>query len=187
MMLEGARVFKALAIALADLEEFYSHLLNPQYIDSHQIGQADCKLKYDSKLSSGNYVFQARIENFGLERDVIVKFTKRYSEECHQKCHSLGIAPELLACKQIAGGWFVVVMELLSEHETLFSLSQHEPPLSNLIVDNLKKAVDSMHKAGFVHGDLRLPNIMVGPDNSIIIIDWQGWGDHLPAPPKFSN
>ena len=37
-------------------------------------------------------------------------------------------------------------------------------------------ALQKLHKAGFVHGDLHGPNIMVGPDNSIAFIDfdWAG-------------
>ena len=50
------------------------------------------ELTYHYKLENGRYVFRAR----SGERDVVVKFTKSYSRECHEACYGLGIAPELM-------------------------------------------------------------------------------------------
>lgn len=190
MLLETARTFKALKIALADLERFYDQLIDQQdfcshsqlffpYIDSLKVHHANLNLTYVSRLK-GRHIFQATMESDSsrLSRDVVVKFTKRYSKKCHRACYALGISPELFACKRIAGGWYIVVMELLKDHNTLFSLALEKklsPSAGKVIEDTVK----IMHTSGFVHGDLRSPNIMVGPDGSIKIIDfdWAGeWG-----------
>ncbi|CAG8635873.1 4663_t:CDS:2 [Paraglomus occultum] len=36
----------------------------------------------------------------------------------------MGFAPELFACEQVAGGWYIVVMELLMEYCTAYSLAE---------------------------------------------------------------
>ena len=51
-----------------------------------------------------------------------------------------------------------------------------------------KKAVESvkkMHNQGFVHGDMRLSNLMVGPNDSVKIIDfdWSGKVGEAVYPP----
>ncbi|RUS20429.1 hypothetical protein BC937DRAFT_95255 [Endogone sp. FLAS-F59071] len=188
MMLQNARIFKALKIALADLEELYGKLTEqPQpnidsdlqwnfpYVDSVEIKDSKRKLKYIKKLG-GRYVFQATMEGTsGNPEDVVVKFAKRYSKACHKACYKSGIAPKLYAFKWINGGWCVIVMALLKDHETSYRLAQ-DSKLSQSIKTQAENAVKKMHDNGFVHGDLRLPNIMVGPNDSIQIIDfdWAG-------------
>lgn len=183
MMLQTARMFKALKVAIADLEAFYSQLFDQQHLNSRQqltypyinsvkINQTEAMLTYVNKLDSGQYVFQARLEGESVvARDVIVKFAETYSKECHEACYELGMAPELIVCEQITGGWVLVVMELLTEHTTLFSLAQ-DGSLSRSTADVVEASVKRLHGKGFVHGDLRLPNIMMGPDNSIKLIDF---------------
>ena len=64
----------------------------------------------------------------------------------------------------------MVVMEYISETSSW--------PLdpSEKLKQNLKGIVQSLQKAGFVHGDLRLPNILVTTDDEVKIInfDWSG-------------
>jgi len=183
MMRMVAHTFKALKVALVWLEEFYRQLLQsslpenqlqlmPLYFNS----VAGTELTYHNKLENGRYVFRARLG----ERDVVVKFTKSYSRKCHKACYGLGIAPELMACKRLAGGWFAVVMEYLCDHEML-QMHERKDQLWKAAID----AVIKMHDAGFVHGNLRLPNIMVGPDDAIKIIDfdWSGKQGEVVYPP----
>ncbi|RUS19244.1 hypothetical protein BC937DRAFT_87785 [Endogone sp. FLAS-F59071] len=163
MMLQTARSFKALKIALANLEEFY-------------IEGTKRELEYIKKVG-GCYVFEAKVKETSDNPsiDVIVKFSKTYSKKCHRACYKLGISPELFACKRIPGGWYIVVMALLKNHDTLYTLAQCRQ-LSQSIKKQAVEAVKKMHEKGFVHGDMRLPNIMAGPNNSIKIIDfdWAG-------------
>lgn len=180
MLLETARLFKALKIALSDLEKFYDQLSNQQdldisglndqlcypYIDHVKIGEVNAKLTYTDKR--GDHIFNAEMKygSASLSHNVIVKFTKRYSRECHDTCYNMGFAPELFACERIAGGWYIVVMELLMEYCTAYSLAE-EYHLSSRTLKQVKTLVEKMHDLGFVHGDLRLPNILVGPESSV--------------------
>ena len=36
----------------------------------------------------------------------------------------MGFAPELFVCEWVAGGWYIVVMELLMEYCTAYSLAE---------------------------------------------------------------
>ncbi|CAG8490655.1 803_t:CDS:2 [Paraglomus occultum] len=192
MLLRTACVLKALKIALNDLEIFYDQLshdsnikLSQQisfpYISKMNIGQVVANIIYVKKLD--RYIFQAKMEHDnGLSQHVIVKFAKRYSEECHSTCQGLGIAPRLFSCKWIPGGWCVVVMEQLMGYGSLSSLAQ-DKKLS--IQKKTMESVKKMHNQGFVHGDMRLSNIMTGPNDSVKIIDfdWSGKVGEAVYPP----
>jgi len=194
MMMQVARAFKALKVALSDLESFYDQLTDPQYpqLNIHQRRQhhltfpynrdfrtssgADATLAYIKKLNCGRYVFRARMEyndESTPDRDVIVKFSESYSKECHEVCHGLGYAPELIACEWIAGGWYFVVMELLDDNQyVMLETLQFRREITQSLAKAVETAAEAMHDKGFVHGDLRPPNIMVSPDDSIKIIDF---------------
>ena len=53
-----------------------------------------------------DHIFDAEMKygSTSLSHNVLVKFTKRYSIECHITCHNMEFAPELFACEQVAGG-----------------------------------------------------------------------------------
>lgn len=193
MLLRTACMLKALKIALNDLEIFYDQLshdsniqLNQQtsspfpYISKMSIGQIVANIIYVKKLD--RYVYQAKMEydNGSPSQHVIVKFAKRYSEICHRTCQGLGIAPRLFACKWIPGGWCVVIMEQLMEYGSL-SVQDKKLSIQKKAVESAKK----MHNQGFVHGDMRLSNLMVGPNDSVKIIDfdWSGKVGEAVYPP----
>ncbi|CAG8616235.1 8093_t:CDS:2, partial [Paraglomus brasilianum] len=145
MLLRTACMFKALKIALNDLERFYDQL------------NQDSDIQLNQQISF----------------PYISEFAKRYSEECHSTCQELEIAPRLFSCKWIPGGWCVVIMEQLMEYDSLSSLAQDK---KLLIQKKTMESVKKMHNQGFVHGDMRLSNIMAGPNDSVKIIDfdWSG-------------
>ena len=157
---------------------FYDGLIDPaadsQLTFPHIDSVAGTRLTYVDKLSEGRYAYQAVLED---GRDVVVKFALNYSAACHRGCHALGIAPELIGCESLPGGWCAVVMELLDGHTTL---QKRRLPRATV-----ERAVGQIHEAGFVHGDLRLPNILVGPDDAIKIIDfdWAGTVGEAVYPP----
>ena len=87
----------------------------------------------------------------------------------------MGIAPKLLAFEKIPGEWYVVVMEWLENYTTLFELAQNsgiDPEVSNAVTESVKL----LHSNGFVHGDLRGPNIMIGNNNQVKFIDFEWAG-----------
>jgi len=114
------------------------------------------------------FVVNTTAEEYG---SLLVKFCRRYGKEAHLKCGELGIAPELVGFETLAGGWFAVVMERLpSSFRPLRELTL-EMNLEQPVTD----AVQRMHDAGFVHGDLRDTNILVNKDG-VKIVDWDWAG-----------
>jgi hypothetical protein len=108
------------------------------------------------------------------EQLIMVKFTRRYSIELHAFCAARGNAPAILGFKQIPGGWFVIAMDCISPpmHPS------QSPMLQSLFgswTEELQELVQSFHDAGFVHGDLREPNLLCDEDKlKLIDYDWGG-------------
>jgi hypothetical protein len=107
-------------------------------------------------------------------KQIIVKFTRRYSIELHAKCAKQGHAPNILGFGQFPGGWTVVAMEYIypSMHPS------RSPDLTRHLdkwMDDLQRLVQSFHNDGFVHGDLREPNILCDGEKMLLIdFDWGG-------------
>ncbi|KAI6095799.1 hypothetical protein EDD16DRAFT_1778249 [Pisolithus croceorrhizus] len=131
-------------------------------------------------------LYQQQLENklvfFGTESAegtavvdrICVKFTRRYSPGAHEHCASTGCAPALRGFEKIPGGWFMVVMDDLSNDYETLAKTRVPDSTKNLIHAKLA----GFHEAGFVHGDIRDTNIMVSKsDNTqfrIIDFDWAG-------------
>lgn len=120
-----------------------------------------------------HFLFDAKRLDEG-EQLILVKFTRRYSIELHAFCAARGNAPSILGFKQIPGGWFVIAMDCISP----LKYPSESPKLESLFVnwkEELQKLVQSFHDAGFVHGDLREPNILCDGDKlKLIDYDWGG-------------
>ncbi|CAG7853847.1 SubName: Full=Uncharacterized protein {ECO:0000313/EMBL:CCA77651.1} [Serendipita indica DSM 11827] len=110
-----------------------------------------------------------------------VKFTLKYSPEAHKACGDHGVAPKLYSAERLPGGWWMVVMEYLSEDEYSTRSSVKVDVIK--FKGAIKDAVDVLHVNGFVHGDIRACNIMVcrwwdddiGMKNvKLIDFDWAG-------------
>ena len=70
-------------------------------------------------------------------------------------------ALKLIAVEDLVGGWKMVVMEYLLGWEMLGE-KPYEERLKHK--ERLKKALHIIHDQGFVHGDIRWPNILVSKD-----------------------
>ncbi|KAI0252130.1 hypothetical protein BJV78DRAFT_1352562 [Lactifluus subvellereus] len=108
------------------------------------------------------------------KKQIIVKFTLRYSIELHAFCARRGQAPGILGFGKLPGGWSVVAMDYISP-------SVHPSRSSNLTrlcdkwVDDLQKLMQSFHDQGLVHGDLREPNMLCDGEKVMLIdFDWGG-------------
>ena len=112
-----------------------------------------------------------------------VKFTRWYSEDAHRFLAQLGYAPQLRAVMQLHGGWNMVVMDY-SEYKQLCDPNlQISDELRHTIMAKVSEAVQKLHDAGFVHGDIRPPNVLVdsrmltskdGIKIHFIDFDWAG-------------
>lgn len=60
----------------------------------------------------------------------------------------------------VVGHWNVIVHELVDALPIDIVL-QENPNMSETVIKNAKELCNKMHKLGYVHGDLRTPNILV--------------------------
>ncbi|KAG2064387.1 hypothetical protein BDR04DRAFT_1035400 [Suillus decipiens] len=183
-----AHTFGALKIAIKELTELYSQpfpslgykdpfLRCPyprSYTDSSDHSQ---KFSYDE-----TQMLRDRLIFFG--ETICIRFVRHYSRESHEFCASQGHAPNLITYNHLAGGWNMVIMDAL---DIDYNSSSQRPGsyrrLSQIAISDrqpLKEAITSLiqglHKHGYVHGDLRDTNFVVGENKSFMLLDfdWAG-------------
>ncbi|KAJ7601735.1 hypothetical protein DFH06DRAFT_1024993 [Mycena polygramma] len=174
----AARVFCAYRSAFLKTGEYrsipFDHLPDPQYPDvcsytslsDGSIQQFQYRSQVPDKL-----LFQAEGKD---EQKLMVKFTQRYSQELHSFCAAAGFAPKLLGCEAIGAGWNIVVMQDLTSTHSIVSDADQVPTPA---IHRFKDFVAAMHGNGFVHGDIRAPNLLMS-DNAqgeLLLIDFD-WG-----------
>lgn len=116
------------------------------------------------------------------ELDILIKFTRRYSEDAHRFCAEKNVAPKLYAVERLAGGWMMVAMEYLDPD--LYKTPSLPPPDPKPLLKKIEQVVQILHG---VHGDVRSPNIMVNTDASQVMLvdfDWAGPGRKSTIPTK---
>ncbi|KAF8478986.1 hypothetical protein DFH94DRAFT_746856 [Russula ochroleuca] len=110
------------------------------------------------------------------KKQILVKFTPRYSIALHAFCADRGHAPVIHGFQTLPGGWFVVAMDYISPISPAH-LSR-SPDLTRLLdkwTADLQKLMQSFHDEGLVHGDLREPNILCDGEKVMLIdFDWGG-------------
>ena len=137
-----------------------------------------------------NVTFVAKAKSSG--RKLVIKFVEKYGVEAHQLLADAGMAPQLLYCGLLDGEWDVrnagsrtrvntagglyscpidmVVMEHI-EGNTVDKTSV----LPKDVREKTKKAIQKLHDAQLVFGDLRAVNVMVSGDKVFLIdFDWAG-------------
>ena len=112
-----------------------------------------------------NWMFEAKHEG----QEVVVKFARlNYGEEVHKYLGEQQLAPRLISCSQLPGGWCAVIMEKIYG-------SMLNSPVSAEVKTALKTAVEVMQVKNLVHGDLRPQNILVvGNKVRLLDFDWAG-------------
>jgi hypothetical protein len=175
LRLRQARLIFAMRTCVDQLIQFYglSHPLSDQCIFPYASSFTNedgvqVRFKYEGFLlkDARKLLYLARDENG--ER-VVVKFCPdRYGADAHRAMAELGYAPKLYACEE-DGFMQMAVMEFLE------GAQWYSPLHSSTFWDELKNSIQLYHKAGFVHGDLRAPNILVTNDGPRILdFDWAG-------------
>ena len=99
------------------------------------------------------------------DTEVVVKFTARYNAEAHRLLDKAGLAPRLHSCSRVYGELYMVVMEHLLG-KMMWHWSHNGVHLARSIYADVEAAVQSLHAAGIVFGDLRLPNVICVPSES---------------------
>ncbi len=135
------------------------------------------------KFLSQRSLFRGTVKMVGSARihNVYVKFVKNYGTEAHSflASHEPPFAPRILFCGEVLPELTMVVMEDLQVQGGIdiatcvsrgYDVVKDIQPLA-------EEALSVLHAAGFVHGDLRAPNIVVRPGARrvyFIDFDWAG-------------
>ncbi|EIW58870.1 uncharacterized protein TRAVEDRAFT_37662 [Trametes versicolor FP-101664 SS1] len=196
------RVFTGLRAGIASLREFYeAPELKPtnrfcplatECTEEKDGTNTKLSFRYIRPLKVGdpsNVAFLA-VDNQDSSRRLVVKFAERYGEDAHRSLAAAGLAPRLLYCGPIwpdspardgCGSRKMVVIEYIkgkSAHELYGSCA-----LPGAVRQAARTAVEHLHRAGFVFGDLRPPNLMIedGEEDEdlerrtkLIDFDWAG-------------
>ncbi|KAH0830118.1 hypothetical protein J3R83DRAFT_1456 [Lanmaoa asiatica] len=106
-------------------------------------------------------------------KDILVKFSSRYSFDLHTFCANRGCAPALLGFEKLPGGFFGIAMEFV---ESACQITQSPYVEKHREwMKQLRELVQSFHDQNLVHGDLRGPNIICDGNRIMIIdFDWAG-------------
>ncbi|KAJ7025983.1 hypothetical protein C8F04DRAFT_966932 [Mycena alexandri] len=187
-MEKAARLMRAYSIAITEISVYKdpAHSADfpdvtswddPQHGGQHQF-------RYVERVP-GHLLFRATDES---NQRLLVKFTKRYSPELHHFCAQKGFAPELKAVVDIGGRWRMVVMADVSEaYHSVGESQEFSSIVTHPCLEQFKRAVQGMHNAGFVHGDIRLPNILVHKTDVnkpllLVDFDWGGLANEVRYP-----
>ncbi|KAJ7926016.1 hypothetical protein B0H13DRAFT_1974271 [Mycena leptocephala] len=111
-------------------------------------------------ISSASQIFLAEAtpvdEREGI--NCVVKFTSSYCEEAHLHMQGHNMAPTLLYCSRepSIGNLFVVILKYILDSPST-SLTQQS-------LDLFETALESLHNAGLVFGDLCRPNLLINAE-----------------------
>lgn len=110
-------------------------------------------------------------------KEVVVKFFQRYSAEVHRVLTAADMAPHLLYYGQIDpeiafGMWKMVVMEYFNGKPLHDGDCHRDFDVSEKVF----RAITAVHLVGYVHGDVHPPNVLIGRENQVMLIDfdWAG-------------
>ncbi|KAI0328013.1 hypothetical protein GY45DRAFT_1362911 [Cubamyces sp. BRFM 1775] len=193
-----AQLFYALRTCLAELDDYYVHLIHAvrsshpvPLISPHFKNYTDERgkaaiLTYKRRLVMEypvKAVFVAEAKTDAETRDVVVKFTPAYNKDAHQLLtrESPPHAPELHYYEFVDSvGMWVVVMDYVKGKEVTGIL---QDPAH---IASLKSVVTTLHANDFVFGGLRKPNLLLVEDAVVLIdFDWAA-KSALASPPKLA-
>lgn len=205
-----ARVFHVLSSALEELKEWYQLEIiasrtsydpdanrpynHPRFFphaDQYPVEGEDfshtIKFQYLHPLETSSLctTFLARATTNPVDI-FVVKFTQRYCPALHSLLADRGMAPALRYCGKIDErtpyeNWQMVVMDYFEGGQ-----ATEEQPTRKAV----EEAVKIGHAAGFVFGDVRRANALVGrADGEVKLIDfdWAGEAGRVRYPPDMSD
>ena len=191
-----ARLFLALRDGLRSLDTFYRDLEMPSpdrqcnrgniffpHVLSYRKTDRVVAIKYIAQLGPND---KSKAVFKGEDSDgqrIVVKFTDRYNAKGHRLLAQHSFAPQLLyiSSEDKDAGHFgyrvMVVMEFLDGRTAEdFDLALSKPrSIWSAVRNDVKLAIETLHKADLVFGDLRTPNIMiVNGRGKLVDFDWCG-------------
>lgn len=142
----------------------YKSLSQAPTLHSFKYEEIKATSTYHATLQLDKLVFHGKCGN----EKIFIKFVCQYSKDAHMKCSKLKFAPPLRALSKIPGGWYMVVMDYISDDYKELDDTQLNLSNSNhqSLVGEIRDKVKSLHATGFVHSDIHLMNVMVKKNGS---------------------
>ena len=159
--LKLARLFHSLAFLIKKLK-------TPSININGEIGAPyythDSQLVNVTRMGQNKHVYEATMNG----DQVVLKFSTRYGIDVHNHLASNKLAPKVISHAKLSGKWYVTIMEKIDE------IKSYEK--NDTVVASLKSVLDCLKSKNYVHGDLRRPNILVLPDDTVRVLDfdWAG-------------
>ncbi|KAJ6576866.1 hypothetical protein DFH09DRAFT_837411, partial [Mycena vulgaris] len=183
-----ARILQALDICFRTLDKYYSEL-SPR--PAHPLGAAQhftmfatkgktYAISYLERLvddpnSQHRTIFVGDCTSGDQTIRCVIKFTSSYNATVHRHMEELEGAPPLLYCAQepSVGNLWVAIMHYVDQPSERVTVSPQA-------FQRLRDRVASVHKKGYVFGDLRRPNILIDDKDELLVIDydWSGPAKH---------
>jgi len=146
-----------------------------------------------------NVTFFAQVRSESPVRELVVKFVDRYSVKAHELLAEEGMAPGLLYYGTLDGG-----NDVRNCAEGRHEYGLYVGPLRMVVMsrvqcdkrddrpkdarEQVKKAIDRLHNAGLVFGDLRAPNVLFSGGKVFLIdFDWAGKVEEVRYPRGLST
>jgi len=198
----NARMFEALRRALGGFDDFYRKL-DKRSLDlvagkphSRFYPYTTKFINPESESVEFEYIrpltpltkspFLVQLKSSG--KKAVVKFVARYGVDAHKHLAAAGKAPHLFFCGSIDG------QQNLENLDTKHRFGLHLQPIRMVVMEyiegihgealavkpsdthaQVKEIVDILHKADFVFGDLRPPNVVFKGSTAFLVdFDWAG-------------
>jgi hypothetical protein len=180
-----------LARTFAALQNIYSAIRSPPLSDQF-LGHDQYQFPYirsfklisdPTKTVQFDYVTQLCDDKLLFEvksregHQLLVKFTEaKYGLDAHRFLANKRFAPQVFGFEKVSGEWKMIVMEYMRDYTCLGELPAGIP-IPGAVYDAIMNAVQILHNAGYVHGDLRRANILyrenrAGADIALVDFDW---------------
>lgn len=111
-------------------------------------------------------------------RDIVVKFVQRYCPDVHDILAKATLAPARLYHGRVTrdvdyGNWEMVVMEYFEGRPSYVEDRHKHFDVSEKVLE----AIKLVHSKGYVLGDVRPPNVLVGDNGEVKLIDFDWAGE----------
>ncbi|KAL0227545.1 hypothetical protein RCL1_003689 [Eukaryota sp. TZLM3-RCL] len=130
------------------------------------------------RKTRGQLVFDADLHQNNSHRHIIVKYSDTYCEELHNMLAAAGFAPEHIITVSI-GPFYCTLMDFV---DGVRLSVMHDPHNYSFITEQLQQLKKILFESGYVHGDVRSPNIIVNTiSKKIYLLDFD-WGVPVESP-----
>lgn len=140
---------------------------NPFSIKAEREGEnLQYEVEVGEPLRYSHFAFRATVKSgppfrgeSAVGKTFVIKFSRgRYGYDAHVAASAAGCAPAILAFERLPGGWFAILMEELKSS----SWRPFNPAIQEDIASVTYAYKIAVEEPGFVHGDLRAVNVLIG-------------------------